>query len=57
MKLNKENIVIILLIVVLTVTAVIITINPRVPMGLREGVIATVNGEEIEEEEYNKLLD
>lgn len=57
MKLNKESIVIMLLIVVLTVTAVIVTVNPRVPAGLREGVIATVNGEEIEEEEYNQLLD
>lgn len=57
MKLNKESIVIMLLIVVLTVTAVIVTVNPRVPAGLREGIIATVNGEEIEEEEYNQLLD
>ena len=57
MKLNKENVVIILLIAVLTVTAVIMTVNPWVPGGLREGVIATVNGEEIQEEEYNKLLD
>ena len=57
MKLNTESVVIILLIVVLTVTAVLITINPGTPLGLREGIVATVNGEEIREEEYNKLLD
>ena len=57
MKLNKKSIVIMLLIAVLVVTAVIVTVNPRVPAGLREGIIATVNGEEIEEEEYNQLLD
>lgn len=45
-----------ILIIAVLVIAVLITGKPGMSPGLKEGVVATVNGMEISEDEYNKLL-
>ncbi|NMA03444.1 MAG: hypothetical protein GX925_01940 [Clostridiales bacterium] len=56
MKLNTRN-KLILLITIVLITAILIAGCFKKSLGLKEGVIATVNGSEISEEEYEKLLD
>ncbi|MFW5648209.1 MAG: peptidylprolyl isomerase [Candidatus Alkaliphilus sp. MAG34] len=56
MKLNTRN-KLILLITIVLITAILIAGCFKKSPGLKEGVIATVNGSEISEEEYEKLLD
>ena len=53
MKLNTRN-KLILLITIVLITAILIAGCFKKSPGLKEGVIATVNGSEISEEEYEK---
>ncbi len=56
MKLKTRNKVKLLILAVL-IGSLLITACSKETAGLKEGVVATVNGTEILEEEYNKLLD
>lgn len=55
MKFNTQN-KLIALTVVIFIIAILITVNSNRPKGLKEGVVAIVNGVEVSEKEYDKLL-